>query len=174
MKYLFFESKETHIREISNQLKISSSAVKREIDNLESVGVIEKEGNKIKLNRKNNIVDELKSIFVKTDYIVYSLEDLLKKNKKIEFALVFGSFSRGDYHTESDIDVLIIGNVKLSETFKLFKPLEEETGREINPVVWSIKSIQKKKDNRLMNEIFAGKVIMIKGEEDELRKIVKG
>ena len=171
MEYLFFVKNETYIREIGKNLKISPSAVKREVDNLENIGIIKKSSNKIKLNSESNIIDDLKNIFVKTDYISYKIKEILDKTKA-KFVFIFGSFAKGTYDSNSDIDLLIIGDFKLSEVYNLLKPVEEKTKREINPVVWTIENLKKEKNSGFVKDIFKKNIIMIKGDENELRKII--
>ncbi|MCX6742500.1 MAG: nucleotidyltransferase domain-containing protein [Candidatus Pacearchaeota archaeon] len=172
LEYLFFRNKETHIREISRDLKLSSGAVKREIDNLALLGIIEIKKNRIILNKNCNFLKDLKNIFVKTDFIVYPLTKLLV-NKHIEYAFIFGSFASGDYKEESDIDLMMVGNMDLFDLTKLLRPLEDKIKREINPVAWKLKDLIGKKNTGFVKDIFAKKIIMLKGDENELRKIVK-
>ncbi len=172
MGFLFFKEKESHIRGVSNKLKISPSAVKREIENLENLGIIKKEGNKIILNNKSNILEDLKNIFIKTDYIFYPLKEGLRDNR-IKFAFIFGSFARGDCSNDSDIDLMIIGDLKLSEVLKLTNPLENKINREINPVTWTFDNLKKQKNSGFVRDIFKKGIIMIKGEENEIQRIIR-
>lgn len=172
LRFLFFETEETHLREIARKLKISPSAVKRELENLEKIGLIKKQKNKIKLNKKNNIAEDLKNIFIKTDYIVYPIKEVLK-DKRIKYSLIFGSFARGEFNEDSDIDLLVVGNVSLSEIYKALKPAESRIRKEINPSAWKMNELIEKSKTGFIKDIFSKKIIMIKGEENELRKIVK-
>ena len=173
ISFLFFEKTETYLREISKELKISPSAVKREIENLEIMGIIKKQKNKIILNEKSNILEELKNIFIKTDFIVYPVKKIINKLNKIKFALIFGSFAKGKYSGDSDIDLLIIGEIKSFDLYKKIRPIEDEITREINPVVWTIDNLKKQKNSGFVKEVFANKIIMIKGEKNELQKIIR-
>ena len=130
MGFLFFKNPQTYIREMSRELKISPSAVKNEVENLIFVGIIKKDKNKLMLNNQSNISEELKSIFIKTDFIFCPIKDALK-DKKIKFVFIFGSFAKGDYSRESDLDLMIIGDLKLSEVYNLLKPIEDKINREI-------------------------------------------
>jgi len=172
LEFLFFNKDETHIREISRELKISPSIVKREIDNLVSAGIIKKQRNKIEINKKCIILNDIKNIFIKTDFIFYPLKESLK-NINADFILIFGSFVKGNYSLDSDIDLLIIGKAKQSEIFNALKPVENKLGREINPVIWAIKSLREKRKTGFVKEIFSKKIIMIKGDENELQKIIR-
>lgn len=47
-------------------------------------------------------------IIVKTTGLYKILKEVLKKVKGIKYALIFGSFAKGNYTEKSDVDVLII------------------------------------------------------------------
>jgi len=170
--FLLFRNADTYIREISRELKISSSAVKREIDSLFLLGIIKINRNRINLNEKCPFLIDLKNIFIKTDFITYPIKGVLD-DKKIKYALIFGSFAQGDYKEESDLDLLIIGDIGLFELTKLLKPIENNLFREINPVVWKSKDLVAKKYTGFVKDIFSKKIIMVKGGENEIRSIVK-
>ncbi|MEA3329427.1 MAG: nucleotidyltransferase domain-containing protein [Nanoarchaeota archaeon] len=172
MQLLFFSKKETYLREIAKEMKIPVSAVKREIDNLEKIGIINVKNRKIKMNKKCNILDDLKNIFIKTDFLSYPIRDSLK-GMNAKFILIFGSFAKGKYNSESDIDLLVIGNIKQSELFKKLRVVEKDISRDINPIVWSVEELFEKRKGKFAGEIFSGKILMLKGDENELRRIIK-
>ena len=173
LEYIFFCKTETYLREISFQLKISPSAVKKELDNLENAGVIIKKRNSIQLNKECNFLEDLKNIFLKTDSVVFPIKQSLKKINA-EFILIFGSFARNDYAPESDIDLLIAGKTKLSEVYHLLKPIEKKIKRTINPVVWTIETLKKEKNSGFVKDILKKGFLMIQGKENEFRKIIEG
>ncbi|MBI3622822.1 nucleotidyltransferase domain-containing protein [Candidatus Pacearchaeota archaeon] len=173
LSFLLFEKREAHIRGISKMLRIPVSSVKREVDNLLSIGIIKKQENKILINEKNSIIGDLKNIFVKTDFIAYPLEEAVRKNRKIKYVLIFGSFARGEYKEDSDIDLMIIGDIKLDEVIKIINPIENQIKKDINPIVWNVKYLIERKNEGFVRDLFSKKIIMIKGDENELRKIIK-
>ena len=167
LEYLFFRKNETYIRGISKELKISSSAVKREVDNLIEIGLIGKEDNKLILDKSNSFFNDLKNIFLKTDYLVYPIKNALNKiNAK--FIFIFGSFAEGKHKLESDVDLMIIGEVIESKVFELLKPVERLIEREINPVVWTLKEFENNKNKGFVKDILKKDKIMIKGDENGL------
>ena len=172
LQFLLFEKEESYIREMASKLKIPVSAVKREIDNLRYLSIIKKEKNEIKINEKCLFLDELKNIFIKTDYTFYPIKDALK-GLNIKFALIFGSFAKGNLSSESDVDLLAIGEAKPSEIYQKIKNAEKKINRDINPVVWTLDNLKKEKKGGFIKDIFKKKIIMIKGGENELRKIVR-
>ena len=172
LKYFLFEKEESYIREISKELKISVSAVKREVDNLAFIGIIKIKKNRIIVNKNCSFLGDLKNIFIKTDFIIYPLKEAVDNNKAIKFAFIFGSFARGEYSEESDIDLMVIGDASLSSIIKLIGPTEEEIKKNINPVVWTIENLKKEKNSSFVKDIFKKGIIIIKGDKDELQKII--
>jgi predicted nucleotidyltransferase len=172
LNFFLFESDESHIREISRKLKIPVSAVKGEIDNLIFIGILNINKSKITLNKECNYLDDLKNMFIKTDAIIYPIRESMEKTDA-DFIFIFGSFARGEYHRESDVDLMVIGNQKLFDIIKILKPAEEKIKREINPVVWKLNNLKKEKNSSFIQDIFKKGIIMIKGDENELQKIIR-
>jgi|APSaa5957512622_1039677.scaffolds.fasta_scaffold39564_2 predicted nucleotidyltransferase len=172
LNFFLFKKTESHIREIARELKIPVSAVKRETDNLLLIGILKQEKRSITLNKKCNFLEDLKNIFIKTDSIIYPIQETLGKTKA-NFIFLFGSFARGEYQEESDIDLMVISKIKSFDLYKKVRPAEDIIKRDINPVVWTLETLKKEKDSGFIRDIFKKGIIMIKGDENELRKIVK-
>jgi len=172
LNFFLFRKTKSHLREISRELKISPSAVKREVDNLVLIGLLRFDKRDLVLNKNCNYLEDLKNIFIKTDAIIYPIQGALKKIKA-DFIFLFGSFARGEYSEESDVDLMVISDLGLDKTLKTIRPAEDIIKRDINPVVWKIEEFTKRKETSFVRDILKKGIIMIKGDENELRKIVK-
>jgi len=53
---------------------------------------------------------------------------------RIDRAFVFGSVARGEHGPDSDIDVLVVGEVSFSEVVAALYESQQTLGREINPL----------------------------------------
>jgi len=73
----------------------------------------------------------------------------------------------------SDIDLMIIGDISLRELSTLLSGQEEQTGREINPHIYSKKEFQKRlaAQDHLISKIVTGEKVFIIGTEHELTGI---
>jgi predicted nucleotidyltransferase len=85
------------------------------------------------------IFHELNSLVIKTvgvaDIIRAALAPLADK---MDQAMIFGSFARGEQHEQSDVDLFIVSDaVTLMQIVKALKPAQEQLRREINPVLYS-------------------------------------
>lgn len=81
----------------------------------------------------------------------------------MEKAYIFGSYVKGNFQQESDIDILLIGDHSSLEAKRIILPLEKNIGREINIIDISIEELklrQKKNDDFIKN-IFSQKTIKI-------------
>jgi len=171
LSYLLFNKQSVFIRQLSNNLKISPSIVKREMENLLLIGIVKKEDNLFSLDKSCIFLDDLKSIFIKTDYLAGSLKKAIISDK-IQAAFIFGSFAKGNFTNESDIDLLVIGILSQKELFELVKFAEKETSRTINPVLFEPKNFKKNIETGFIKDILNNKKIFLKGDEDELQKII--
>jgi len=171
--HLFIFSKDSfHLREIERKIKTPVSAVKREIENLQKIGLIKKQKNLYSLDKECQILQELKNILLKTDSLTSELSRHLKK-LKIKFAFVFGSFAEDIYTPASDIDLFVIGDIRTTELVKILKSAEKKLDREINPVVWTLPELKRKSKISFIKDIMKKKIVMIHGNENELRRIIE-
>lgn len=178
---LFFMNRERefYLRELSRITGENPNSIKRELENLKSIGLIteRKRGNQ-KLYRVNKLCpihEELRKIVLKTVGIGEVLRENLVKFG-VKFALIYGSFAQGEEVKDSDIDLLIIGDVDEEELIKIIKKLEEELSREINYILWNRKEFRKriKEKHHLLMDVIEKPFIMIIGDADEFRSAVKG
>ena len=86
--------------------------------------------------------------------------------------LIFGSFARGSPSVDSDIDLMVIGDIRLSEVIALLEKAEKKVKRSINPVVWTLENLKKEKNSSFIKDVFKKGIIMLKGNENELKKII--
>ena len=75
--------------------------------------------------------------------------------------------------SSSDVDVLVLGNLKLVEVVKALAPVQAKLGREINPVVMSVQKFfaQLEKQDRFAMRLLDEPKIFVKGDEGEFAKL---
>lgn len=127
-----------HQREIARLTGTISGTLSRELAKMVEAGVLQKVrvGNQVhyRANRDCSIFTELASILRKTDGWLQTLSEALQPlASRISAAFVFGSMASGKAGPDSDIDLMVIGDVSFSELVEALYPLQEILGREINP-----------------------------------------
>ncbi len=172
--YFSHPEKEYYLRELERILKQPVAYVRRELLNLEKVGLFKSEfkGRQkyFKLNKDYPLYQEVKKIVSKTIGLEAQLKELLQDVKNIEVAFIFGSFAKNKEDSLSDIDLMILGQPSEDKLISKISKLESKLDREINYHIYSKKDWQKKKkkkDNFIRN-ILSGQKIFLIGQKDEL------
>jgi len=115
-----------------------------------------KEGEKVKIEIKKEIFGILRDWEINTQKLKDGLKDrgkfsriidelvekLKKFGNKIDFVVLFGSYARGEGKEESDIDVLIIGDVKLDDVIDVVYPIFLKYRVYISPIVMDKKHFE--------------------------------
>jgi len=162
-----------HVREIARRTGLNAGGVGRELKKLEEAGVAisQKIGGLIfyRLNPVCQIYDEIRRIIIKTVGVADEVFKHLKPlQAKIRFAYIYGSFASGTQDSESDIDLMIVGDVSLESISEALGDIETHLRREVNPSVYSYKEYIEKlaRGNSFISQVHKGSKIMIVGEID--------
>ncbi len=171
------EGREFYVRELQRLTGGDYKAIVLELGKLERIGVVQsrKQGN-LKyygLNRDFLLYDEFKSIFQKTKGPIPVLREILSKEKGIEAAFIFGSLADGTERGDSDIDLMVIGNVKAERILLLLREPEKALRREINVSVFEpteVKERRRKKES-FITQVMRGPKKFLVGDEEKLRTV---
>jgi len=175
LTYLFEHLEEGfYIRQLARIIGRDASGVKRELDNLERMGLIvsERRGNLrfFSVNKTSPLFPEMKSLVMKTQGAHSAIKDRLKKIAGISKAFLYGPVVKGSEKRMGSIDLMIIGRPDLTELNGIILGLEEEIKREINYTVFDNEDYNTRKEDGdpFLSEVLSGKKIMLIGREDEL------
>lgn len=168
------ESREYYLRELERLTGIPVGNIRRELNKYtdDKLFLTKKTGNLLfyRLNTSHPLYKELKKILSTEIGIEFDLRNVLSKIKNIECACIFGSFAKGIARTDSDIDLIIIGNPKRDRLADDVAKIEKQYQREINYQVYKKELFQKKKDskNSFVLKLLKEPKIMIIGNENEI------
>lgn len=97
-------------------------------------------------------------------------EALAPLSLSIKASAIFGSIARGREKKESDVDLLVIGDVKFSDVVEKLGPAQTLLNREINPFVLSVQEFQKrvKENDHFFSSVLESQLIPIYGTLNEL------
>ena len=165
-------------REISALTDLPIRAVQREVERLQSLGLLTSftRGNQVhyQVNRNFFLFPELKSIFLKTVGLTALLGSTLKEAENIALAFIYGSYAADQESTASDIDLLVVGTLSSRALHTTLKEAEKLTHREISYTLFSPEEFRARAqtgDGFLQNVLMAPKLFLI-GDEDALRALV--
>lgn len=126
--------------EIIRIVDSGTGAVERELSRLQRSGLVsvERIGNQkhYRANRDAPIFEELHGLVLKTVALKEPLKTALEPYAdKIETAFVYGSVAKGTDHTQSDIDLMVIGDgLNYSDLYTALQDAEDRVRRKINPM----------------------------------------
>ena len=129
--------------EIARWADVGKGSVMRELDRLQRSGIltVSRQGNQnhYQANPACPIYSELLGIVRKTFGIAEQLKSALHPfADRLSHAFIYGSIAKGGDHSESDIDVMLIGDgLTYSEVMECLLPVEGLLGRTINPTLYT-------------------------------------
>ena len=172
--------KSFYFREIERFVGMGRGAVQRELENLVNAGLIirRKHGNQVyyQANPKSAIFSEIKSLIIKTAGVADVLRAaLIPLQAHVAAAFIFGSFTKGTETADSDVDVLVIGDVKFSEIVDLLGSAQDFLGREVNPSIYPTDEFVSKiseKHHFVTSLINEPKIFLI-GDQDVFERLVE-
>lgn len=173
---LFFTrlDKRFYVRELARHLGRDISGIKRELDNLERVGLLvsEKVGNLryYRANKASPLYTEMKGVIAKTTGIYASLREGLRKIKGIQRALVYGTEQQEGEEGLGPVRLMVIGQVDLNDLNEAIRVLESRLNREINYLVFDEVEYQRRKteDDPFLAEVLKGRKSILIGTDDGL------
>jgi len=175
--FLYNQKREFYLSEIAKIVGTSPGTAQRELNRLLANDFIsfKKKANLsiYSLNKRYTLLKEVEAIVNKTFGIEVQLKNGLGTIDNIEYAFIFGSYVKGTFKSESDIDLFIIGDVEEDQILKTIEQIERGIDREINyHLADKDDFLSKAKDNYFYREILQNNLLLI-GNKDEFKKLIK-
>lgn len=167
-----------YLREIVRRTGAAQGAVQRELSALTRAGLIRRtmRGRQVyfEANREAPVFAELQGLILKTVGVVDVVRDALAPvARRIVAALVFGSAARGDLRSDSDIDLLVIGDVPFAAVVDALSTAQARLGRDVNPTVYPLSEFRAKIRGRhhFLTTVLAEPRVFIIGSQHELERL---
>jgi predicted nucleotidyltransferase len=168
-----------YLSELAQFLGTSPSSLQRELKALVHGGILEtrREGTRayFKADTGSPLFPELRGLIDKTAGVVPTLRTVLRQVEgRIACAFVYGSIARSEEHAQSDIDLMVVGDVGLAELAPALRKAESRLGREVNVTSYSAAEFRKKagaKDH-FLSEVLRGPKQFVKGDQRDVDDLV--
>jgi len=163
--------------ELARHLNTKPSSLQRELESLVAAGLLlrRQDGRRtyFKANVESPLFPDLRGLLDKTNGLVPALKAVLTRfDTRIELAFLYGSVARGEEHSASDVDLMIVGTLKQIDLLPVLRKLEARFRREVNVTLFSPQEFRLKlagKDH-FLNSVLKGKTVPLKGTLNELEK----
>ncbi len=175
MMELFFTNPEEmyYVRQITREIKEEINAVRRELDKMLDYGLLKSEqrGNRLYyfLNDRYLYYQELQQMIVKSTGLGLKIRKFRRKLGTLEFVMFSGRFIRRKPVRQDEVDILVVGDVVLSELEALIKEEEEALDREIRVTVFDVEEYNFRKARRdpfIMDVLYNSRIMVIGGEDE--------
>lgn len=167
-------------RQITRAVDAGHGAVQRELKQLVDCELLTRtrRGNQVyyQANEASPVFPELRGLILKTTGLADVLQEALQSlTDRIELGFVFGSLARGEASSESDVDLMIIGEVHLRELVPAVREATAALHRAINPVTMDTEELRRRlgeQDHFLTGVLERPKIFVI-GDEDHLGRLTE-
>ena len=164
-----------HVRDIVRRVSEEINAVRRELAHMDKAGMVTKEQRANRLfygfRKDYPLYYELMELIGKTSGLGWDILKNKTKLGKIKFAMLSGRYTRGlARRSQTDVDILVVGNVVLPELSQLVKAEEVRREKELNYTVMTEEefAFRKRRRDPFVLSILQGSRVMIIGDEEEL------
>jgi len=159
------EEKSYFIREISRKVKEHINSVRRELKNLESIGLVKSSGKGQKkyyqVNKDHIIFNDLKSLIFKAQvFMEKNFIEGLTKVGRISLLILTGFFVGLD---NALTDILIVGNVNRKKLERLIRKFQKKVDHNLHYTAMSRKEFEYRNNltDRFLFEILENKKIVL-------------
>jgi hypothetical protein len=177
---LFFlrPEKSFYLRQIVRIAGTGQGATQRELARWVEAGLLlrERRGNQVhyRVNTASPVFPELKALTVKTVGVADVLRDALAGlAQRIEVAFIYGSVARGEEKNDSDVDVIVVGDILFGDVVAALSGVHDRIGRELNPSVFPRQEFRKKlrAGHHFLTSVMATPKLFLIGSERELKRL---
>jgi predicted nucleotidyltransferase len=171
--------KHWYLTELAMHLETQPSSLQREVETLSGAGILEqrRDGRRVyfKADTNSPVFPDLKALFEKTAGLIPVLQQELNTfGESIHLAFVYGSIARSQEDSESDVDLMIVGTVGMSDLIPSLRSAERSLGRPVNPTVYAPDEFERKakSHDHFLSTVLRGAKEFVKGSEHELEAVV--
>ena len=169
--------KSWYVSELARRLGVPSSSLQRELLDLTEAGILKshRQGRMVyyQANAESPLFPDLRGLLLKTAGLVDILAEALNALlPKIRTAFVYGSIASGQERSDSDIDLMVIGEISPVELALPLRHARELLGREINPTVYTSLEFDRKRaaKDHFLTQVLAKPRLLVLGSADDLGK----
>ena len=173
-KFYLNPSTSYHVRGMVRELNEEINAVRRELINLEAIGILKSKRDKNKLVYKLTddciIFHELQSMFVKNSKLGKKIVERASEIEGLDALIITKNFLNDEPTPEDDIDMLFLGDARIKDIKDTISELEKDLEKELKATAMKKEDFdfaKKKKDPIVMN-LLKQDIILIYGNLNAL------
>lgn len=162
---------EYHLHEIGRLLGKKPGVFQKALNSIEKEGILKSRirGNQrlVSLNKEYPLLREITKIIQKTVGVEALLKEMIVRETDVQTAYIFGSYAKDKMRSDSDIDLILVGEIKAEDSvLEAIGKIEKKIQREINPKFYSVTEYARKKKQKdpFLKEVMSNAYIILKGQ----------
>lgn len=172
LQALFFGPHKTyHLRGLANEVGSNAGNVSRALPALLETHLVkvvhDARGAQYQADESSPLYQPLRQLLLADSALVNDLKAVAEE-LPVEDAFVFGSVARGTDGRDSDVDVLVIGDISSVKAMAAFRPVARKHAREINVMAVSRKEMEQRtaQGAEFWKDVWQNRRIPLKGSAD--------
>ena len=180
--FVLNQDEKFYLRQLSRDLKMQVNSIRRELENLQSFGLLSCDENTVELEERDRgktekkyyhvnqnfvLFPELKALMVKSQVLSNNVfVEKIRANCSPKVFILSGSLVS---NPKSQTDILLVGRFNRDKLIPLINELEEDLGRELNYTIMDYREYSYRVDiaDFFVYNIIHGKKIVVTDEEKE-------
>lgn len=167
-----------YLSDLAQRLGRSPSTLQRPLNALVRAGIITRrtDGNRVYFARDTDcpFLPELQGLLEKTTGLAEVLQTTLQRfGRRILVAFVHGSVAKGTERSQSDVDLLIVGELTLADLSPALLKAEKKLRRPVNATVLLPPEFRERiaKQNHFLHSVLATEKIFLVGTTNDLEEL---
>lgn len=171
--FVLHPGEEFHVRELERILGEPAGNLLRDLRRLRAIRLLDARpvGNQVRyaLDRRHPLYGDLQRLVMRTSAPGAVLTKALSSLKGITLAFLYGSFAKGEADTQSDLDLMVVGEVSDRILAPAIAKVERELGRQVSYTHYTREEAKKRVRERdsFLRSVFAGPKIVFVGRDDD-------
>ncbi len=160
-----------YVRELSRRIDEQLNSVRRELANLQNLGVVQAASQADKkfyqLNPRFVLAEELKAVLVKSQVLLeQDLVRRIRESGKVRYLLLSGSFTGAK---QSPTDMVVVGRVDRALFARAIDRFQRELGREVNYTLLSTREYNERRTlgDKFLMTVTSGPTLVVVDELTE-------
>jgi predicted nucleotidyltransferase len=169
-----------YLRQVARIAGSGVGTVQRELKTLTDAGLLKRTivGRQVfyAADHACPVFEEMKSLVLKTSGLVDVLQAALAPvSEHVQIAFLYGSMARAGQQRGSDVDLMVIGNIRLRQLVPALRQAESVLRREVNQTVYSLLEFREKlsSGNEFLQTVIAGPRLFLIGDDHEIAAMVR-
>ena len=166
------------LSELASFVGKTPSSLQRELKALATSGLLrtKRDGNRLyfQAETQSPIFEPLRQLIEQTLGVKDgSREAIQPLTDRINVAFIYGSVAQEEDRALSDVDLIVVGRIGLSDLSKVLRPLETRFGREFNATCYRSEEFRKKlrAGNHFLTSVLKKEKTFLVGDANELDKL---